>query len=146
LTTFSRFNYDYHKYVNNKHLIPAKDGQFTPAKGDQSHWFLHTNTFFDYFKISLRYKSLLFLDQIMPYCICGCHRLNQLVRITTNKNHPLVDYYVDSIFDATNRKAISLRAKSFVTHYKWRVTVYTSIMSDIRCPPVGIPINLVECT
>jgi len=23
---------------NNKHLIPAKDGQFTLAKGGQSHW------------------------------------------------------------------------------------------------------------
>jgi hypothetical protein len=37
LTISGRFNYNYHKYFNNKHLIPAKDDQFTPEKDDQSH-------------------------------------------------------------------------------------------------------------
>jgi hypothetical protein len=38
LTTFGRFNYSHHKKFNNKHLISAKDGQFTTANDDQSHW------------------------------------------------------------------------------------------------------------
>jgi hypothetical protein len=32
LTTSGRFNYNYHKYFNNKHLIPAKNSQSTAAK------------------------------------------------------------------------------------------------------------------
>jgi Domain of unknown function (DUF3387) len=37
-TTSNRFNCNYHKYFSNKHLIPAKDGKFTPAWGGQGHW------------------------------------------------------------------------------------------------------------
>jgi uncharacterized SAM-binding protein YcdF (DUF218 family) len=31
LTTFGRSKWNYHRWLNNKHLIPEKDGQFTPA-------------------------------------------------------------------------------------------------------------------
>ena len=44
LTTSGRFNCNYHKYFNNKHLIPAKDGQCTPAKGGQSHRLFQVGT------------------------------------------------------------------------------------------------------
>jgi hypothetical protein len=40
LTKAGRFNCIYYKYFNNKHLIPAKGGQFTPAEDGQSHWLL----------------------------------------------------------------------------------------------------------
>lgn len=40
LTTSGRFNCNYHKYFNNKHLIPARGGQFTPVKNGQGHWLL----------------------------------------------------------------------------------------------------------
>jgi hypothetical protein len=46
LTTHGQFNSIYHKYSNNKHLIPAKDGQFTPVKGGQNLWlFQEKNSF-----------------------------------------------------------------------------------------------------
>jgi len=35
LTSYGRFNSNYHKYFNNKHLIPARNGQFTPAESGQ---------------------------------------------------------------------------------------------------------------
>jgi len=35
LTTSGRFNSNYHKYFINKQLIPARDGQFTPAEYGQ---------------------------------------------------------------------------------------------------------------
>ena len=38
LTTSGRINCNYHKYVNNKHLIPADEGQFTSVKGGNKHW------------------------------------------------------------------------------------------------------------
>lgn len=38
LTTFGRYKCNYHKCFNNKHLIPAKDGQFSPARSGQGHW------------------------------------------------------------------------------------------------------------
>ena len=41
LTTTGRFNCNDPKYFNNKHLISAKGGQFTPARSGQSHWILH---------------------------------------------------------------------------------------------------------
>ena len=42
LTTLGRFNGNYPKLLNNKHLILNKDGQFTPAKGGQNHWLFHS--------------------------------------------------------------------------------------------------------
>jgi hypothetical protein len=44
LNTAGRYKFDYHKYYNNKHLIPAKNGQFTPPKRWQSHWLLQIAT------------------------------------------------------------------------------------------------------
>ena len=38
LTTSGQFSCSNHKYFNNKDLIPAKDGQITPAKDGQRHW------------------------------------------------------------------------------------------------------------
>jgi len=48
LTTSGRSNWDYHKCFNNKHLIPAKDGQFSPAWDGQGHWLFQQTTFNDY--------------------------------------------------------------------------------------------------
>lgn len=41
LTMSSRFNCSYHKYFNNKHLIPARGGQFIPVKSGQHRWLFH---------------------------------------------------------------------------------------------------------
>lgn len=41
LTTSGWFNNNFHKYFTNKHLIPAKDGQLTPAKSGQGQWLFH---------------------------------------------------------------------------------------------------------
>ncbi len=40
LTISGRFNYNFHIYLNNKHLIPVRDGLYTPAISGQSHWLL----------------------------------------------------------------------------------------------------------
>jgi hypothetical protein len=59
LTTSGRINCNYHKYFSNMHLIPAKDGQFTPAWGGQGHWLFH-----DLFKFKRR--SVAAAEKLVP--------------------------------------------------------------------------------
>jgi hypothetical protein len=44
LTTSGRSKLNYHRWFINKHIIPAGDGQFTPAQGGQGHWYFQITT------------------------------------------------------------------------------------------------------
>ena len=46
LTTSGRFNFNYHIYFSNKHLISVRDGQFAPATGGHSHYFISVRPFY----------------------------------------------------------------------------------------------------
>jgi hypothetical protein len=58
LTTSGRINCNYHKYFSNMHLIPAKDGQFTPAWGGQGHWLFQYKQ--EFYLIELDFGIMLF--------------------------------------------------------------------------------------